>query len=282
MTVTSTPNKGLNQIGTGTESGTWGPYVNNTTGVLDNALGGVVTIPLNNANVVLSSAQYACNTFIFTGALTAGITVTLPAVGSFYTVQNLTTNSSIFQITMRTAAFGGQVIGAPWGEMFGIMTDGSNVKFRNFGRVGSYVDITSATVPAWITACTVPPYLNCNGATFSSAVYPVLRDHLGTTTLPDMRGRTRVSIDNGAGVGPLGDTLFADGGNYQNTIIGSGGVSNIPWQAGSIVSAGSMSGGGSGFYSINGLDFNFTRPGEVPIVTLPPLQVHGVTMIRAG
>lgn len=224
MAFVNTPNKSLYQVTVGTEVGTWGPFVNNNPGILDNVLGGVTVVPLVAANVILSSAQYQCNFITFTGALAASVTITFPPVGSFYTVQNLTTNTSNFQVTLVTTVAGGQQIGTPWGEAIDIMTDGTNVKYRNLGRVGSYWDHAGSSTPAWVNNCTIPPYLYCNGSTFSSATYPVLATIFGGNTLPDFRGRAPAYLNDGTGRitsgsgGVDGNTLFAAGGNQTITL----------------------------------------------------------------
>lgn len=199
--VTYTANKNLAEPARGEYLGTWDTPVNSNTTILDNSLGGYVAVPLSNANVVLSPAQYQ-NTFItFTstafGGLAASVTITLPAVGSFYTVQNLTSNTSSFTVTLATTAAGGQYIALPPGEPIDIFTDGTNVKFRNLGRVGSYWDYAGSSIPNWVSGCSIPPYLNCDGSAFSSAAYPVLATVLGGTTLPDSRGRVRAALNQG-------------------------------------------------------------------------------------
>lgn len=198
MSTTTLPHKGLIQVTVGSEEDTWGPFVNTNADILDSALGGIATVALAGANVVLSSGQYQ-NAFIsFTGALAANISVTFPPLPSFYTIQNMTTNSSQFQVTLTTSLSSGLHVGMPWGEVIDIMTDGVNVKFKNLDKVGTYLQIASSTVPAWITACSVPPYLLCDGSSFNTFTYPILASLLGTN-LPDCRGRTKYGLDDGAG-----------------------------------------------------------------------------------
>lgn len=280
MTVAQTSNKGLFTITVGTESGTWGPYVNNSANILDDSLGGTATISLSNSNVILSSAQYQCNFLTFTGTLGANVTVTLPAAGSFHTIQNLVTNPTQFSISLNTAG-AGERIGVPWGDATDIITDGSNVKFRSLGRVGTYLDVASQSIPNWIAACTVPPYLYCNGATFSSATYPVLRDFLGANTLPDCRGRTRFSLNDGtarvnSSLGLNGNTLLA-GGGYDSVVLA---LSELPWAVSANLSDG---------FTLDGPDttnrYGINKTPVSPVLSIsnrPPAIVAGFTMIRAG
>ncbi len=215
-----TTNKVLEQVARGADVGTWDTPTNANWGVVDNSFGGVSPIALVATDVTLSPAQYQCVFLTLTGALAANVAIIFPAVGSFYTVQNLTTNTSAFQVTLRTTVAGAQAIGAPWGEPVDIFTDGSNTKYRNLGRVGEYWDYAGSSVPAWVGACTVPPYLNCDGTTFSSATYPVLSVILGSSILPDSRGRARLSLNQGTArlnstTSIDGNTRFTGGGSEQ-------------------------------------------------------------------
>jgi hypothetical protein len=75
-------------------------------------------------------------------------------------------------------------------------------------------------MPAWILNCSVYPYLNCDGSTFSGTEYPALAAYLGGTTLPDARGRSRYALNQGtaritinSGYGLDGNTFLAGGGS---------------------------------------------------------------------
>lgn len=306
-----TTNKNLEQVARGADVGTWDTPTNANWGIVDNSLGGVATVALTNSNVTLSANQYQCVFLNFTGSLSASVTITLPAVGSFYTVQNLTSNTSAFFLTMTTTVSGGQAIGIPPGEPVDILTDGTNVKFNNLGRVGTYWDYAGSSVPQWLSGCTVPPYLNCDGTSFSSAVYPILATILGTTVLPDSKGRTRFTLNQGstritstaAGTGGIdGNTNYAGGGlqnlssnnlpSFSGIAVQATATSTIGGNANILVSAGSFttaqSGGGvanvpqnvtstpslfvTGSASYTGLAANY----------LPPGYVGGLTFVRAG
>lgn len=224
MPSTFTPNKVFEKPARGELIGVWDAPWNNNVSIIDNSLGGVVTLGLTNSPVTLSSGQYQCVFLRFTGAITANIPITLPPVGSFYTIINETTNSSAFYLTAQTTAAGGAVVGIPPGAMTDIMTDGTHTRFRGLPPVGSYWDYAGSSTPGWVSACTIPPWLYCNGTTFSSATYPALTAFMGGTTLPDFRGRGAVAINDGTSrflsstSGVDGNTLFAAGGNQSVTI----------------------------------------------------------------
>lgn len=271
MVTTPTSNKALSIISTGTEVGVWGAIYNTNMDILDKSLGGLMSIALTS-DTILTSSQYV-NVFLsFTGALGSDVSVTLPSIGSFYSVQNLTTNSSLFSVILKTSA-GGEQIGVPPGPDFvDVMTDRVNVKFRNFGRIGSYADVASSAVPTWISDCTVPPYLYCNGGTFSSATYPVLTSLLGSTTLPDCRGRLRFSLDAGTNRNTLymsGNTLSAGGGVESLTYA----ITNTPWRVGDALNV--SVGGGSTNMDIK------TKTAD-PVSNIPAALIQGITMIRSA
>lgn len=318
----TTTNKGLSQPARGSNVGVWDTPVNSNMDIIDASFGGTATVALTNSPVTLSSGQYQ-NVFItFTGALSGNCAITFPTVGSFYTIQNLTTNTSAFQVTLQTTAAGAQAIGCPWGEAFDIMTDSvGNVKFRNLGRIGDYWDYAGSSVPAWVSNCTVPPYLNCDGTTFSSATYPILATILGGTTLPDSKGRFRATLNqnssritSGSSTGGVdGNTLLASGGS-QTTTLSSQNMALSPTtdhdhimfsSAASTVEIGSVSSyasynyppGAGGSYTITGAGTTPSRgrtaSSGVQALTvgssspnnfsiIPPAYIGGITMIRSA
>lgn len=230
--MVNTPNKFLEQPIVGTLPGTWDAPLNSNTGVVDNSFGGLATIALLNSPVTLSSGQYQCVFLKFTGVLTASVPITLPPIGSFYTIINETTNSSAFYVTMQTSVAGGRVIGLPPGNMTEIMTDGIHTRFKQLPAVGSYWDYAGSSTPSWIDICTIPPWLYCNGSAFSSSTYPNLAVLLNGTTLPDFRGRAAFQLNDGtsrleSSVGGLdGNTIFASGGS-QTVTLSSRNIPNI-------------------------------------------------------
>ena len=194
----TTANIQLFQPTRGSDVGTWDVPVNGNMGILDLILGGVAVIPLNNANVTLASSQYESKTITFNSTLTGSVIITFPT--SFiksYEIYNVCSGSSSFTVTLATTG-GGQVVCAPPGETVEVWNDGSNIRYKNMDRVGTYWDYAGSSVPAWVSGCTVPPYLNCDGTTFSSGTYPQLTTILGSTTLPDSKGRARFTLDQGS------------------------------------------------------------------------------------
>lgn len=310
MVSTYTPNIQLEEPARGDYVGTWDTPVNANMTLLDLVTGGITTISLNNSPVTLASAQYQCKQITFNSTLTGNVTITFPtSFKKSYEIQNVCTGSSAFVVTLQTTAAGGQAVGVPFGETIEVFNDGTNIKFKNLGRIGEYLDMAVSTVPAWITACTVPPYLNCNGTTFSSATYPQLTVILGGTTLPDARGRfravlnqttTRLMSSNG---GVDGNTILASGGRDSVTIKSSMLPSSIPYNdAGhyhGIADVAISGTGGAGTFrpwpsnaagvttttNTVGITINpstgATGTDGITAIT-PPAYIGGITMIRAA
>lgn len=303
--VALTTAKGLIQPANSSYVGTWDQPVNANWGVIDAIVGQTATITLNNSPVTLSAAQFQCNQLIFSSTLTGNVAITFPStfIGP-YTVHNICTGSSAFIVTLQTTVAGGQVIGCRNGTAFQVFNDGTNLKYLNLPDPGSYWDWAGSSVPAWVTACTVPPYLNCDGTSFSSATYPFLATILGGTTLPDSKGRYRATLNQGStritSTGATsqidGDTLLAGGGtqtigqtNLPDVTLSSTGLTATLSSSGQNITVGSAIsvnvGGGLALNTF--VTITPTISGVVPLggsgtTIVPPSYVGGITMIRSA
>lgn len=281
--------------------------VNNNSDILDNALGTNTTINPGSGTTTLSTAQFQSAFLTFGSSLTGNCTIVFPvAQGKGFTIQHRATNSSLYTITLATTVSGGEAIACPPYEPFDIICDGTNIRFRNFGRIGEFVDYPGSSVPNWITACTIPPYLNCDGTTFSSATYPALASLTGTT-LPDSRGRVRATLNqgqsritSGASTGGVdGNTLYAAGGSQITTlssqnvplvpITDSGHSHGIPING----QTGGLVGGAVTFYTVTGVAQTLNSTTAVTGISagsasptnfsnIPPAFISGITMIRSA
>jgi hypothetical protein len=305
-----TVNIGLVVGNTGDMVGTWATLCTNPDYVaIDGYLGGIQTISAGSTPITLTSpAAYtptpsggptqAQNAVIrVTGTLTAGVQITLPLPG-YMIIENLTTGA--FVLSFR-AIGSGEVIAIQQGSIRHIYNDGTNVRFVNLPDVGTYLDIAASTVPTWITSCTKPPYLNCDGTTFNASTYPYLNTFLGGNTLPDLRGVARYTLNQGtgrlttAGSGLDGNTLFANKFTQSYTIV----VSNLPpyTPSGNVATtfpgasfAPIFGGGGTtNGLSLGGntnLSSTFTGAAQggtsTPFGVVGPGTVSGITLIRAA
>jgi microcystin-dependent protein len=290
----------------GSDVGTWDVPVNGNFNILDNMLGGVVSFSPTNAPITMTSAQAQAAIIRLTGTLTGNVAITMANINKFWSIDNQLTNSvSSFVVTFVSTG-GGSTIGAPPGTQ-DFYYDGTSLFYRNLGRVGEYWDHADTVVPSWVTACTKPPYLNCNGTTFSSATYPVLANTLGSNTLPDARGRFRAALNQTSSrilssVGSLdGNTAYAAGGSQSITLA----TSQIPAHShgvndpthvhgipGFVSNALSFSFAGSGSQGGQGTSENTNAAptgisiqnagGGAAHANIPPSYIGGITMIRAA
>lgn len=301
----------LEEPARGDQVGVWDTPVNSNMNVIDLISGGIATIALNNSPVVLASGQYQCREIIFSSTLTGSVSITFPT--SFrknYEIYNTCTGSSAFTITLQTTAAGGQVICAPPGEIVDIRNDGTSIRYKNLGRVGTLWEYGGSSVPAWVAGCTVAPYLNCDGTSFSSATFPFLTNILGGTTLPDSRGRVRATLNQATS-----RLLSSNGGVDGNTNLAAGGADSVTLGASQIptiqsagfmttssgylvpisqtVNDGNFSGSGAGTHfpstpgswtstSAFSVSVTSTNTGGALHINTQPTYVGGLTLIRTG
>lgn len=177
MTITATANLSLPLITTGTESGTWGDYVDNgLTAYLDIAIAGRLAIAITSADISLSntagtnsatgivstgatgsSAQYVI--LNITGTKTGNRTLTLPVTNSASAAINgkwyIVNNAGDGAYTLTVKASGQTGVTFANGEKAIIAYNGTDfVKIANLGGIGSFTGIgvgTSLTPSTWST-----------------------------------------------------------------------------------------------------------------------------------
>lgn len=251
MADPQTGNVGLEIPLRGADVGTWDLPVNGDFTAIDGLFGGVQTVGLSNAPVTLTS-PYSVNSpnpapgptqaqnavIIFTGALSANVTVTLPIPCVQTAINNTTGN---FLVTLRAAGTG-DVIAIPQGASCRIYNDGENVAFIEGieGRPGKLeFEGGEIALPAWMAACTKRPFLWCDGSIYNFSDYPALGAKYGskfggngitTFGVPDLSGRIPLPYDKTgtrittAGCGINGQTIGAAGGAQTNTLV----TGNLP------------------------------------------------------
>lgn len=241
MVDPTTVNKLLAVPSRGSNVGVWDTPVNADFTALDGMLGGVASITLASATTITLSIATGSVTpsagptqsqnamLKFTGTLTGNciIKFTLPG---FYIIDNrCVVGTSYLQLSPSSGT--GNSIGAPDGQKTWVFFDGTDVDYVNIDKTGTYLDLAVATTPAWMNACTVAQYLLCNGAIYSTSVYPILGPKLGSTFggngittfgVPDTQNRARVPIDFGgnlrltAGTAGITGTQFGSAGGSQS------------------------------------------------------------------
>lgn len=287
----------------GSDAGTWDVPVNGNAGIADSILGSVTTLNLAGSGpITLNDVQQQVAVIRLTGILTGNVqvTVTQPA---FWIVDNRTSGN--FVVTLTGGA--GQVIATPQGSRYEVAFDGTDVFFVNLGFPGTRIAIIGTAVPAWMTACTVNPYLPCIGGTFLIVTYPTLGAMLGTTFggngittagLPDYRSRSLIDMDAGAGrvttagSGIDGTTLGAVGGAQNQTLtqaqlpvvnLGTLTTNEADIQRGGITTqtaqgtlAGYTFGASKGSATITIPSFGSGNSHPI----MPPAMVSGITLIK--
>ncbi len=246
-----------------------------------------------------------------TGTLTGNVIVTLPLPG-YIIIDNATVGTNIVQFR---AIGSGEVICIDQGDCQHIYNDGTNVRFVNLPPVGTYLDICDGAIAPWITNCTKPPYLVCDGSTFSAVTYPILNIKLGGNTLPDLRGVARYTLNQGTGrltsggSGLDGNTRFSIKTSQANTIVTgnlppytpSGTVSITVTPGANSAPLSVFAGGGSNGFTGTGANASgplFGAPGITlsgsltggtpqggtsnPFGVVGPGTISGITLIRAA
>lgn len=250
----------------GSDVGTWDLPVNGDFAALDGFFGGVQTVSASNVPITLTApagtatpsggpTQSQNAVLRFTGTLTSSVQVTLPLPG-FAIIENLTTGN--FVLSFRALA-SGQVIGIDQGVCQHIYNDGTNVRFVNFGETGKMEFWAGfASIPPWVSACTVPPYLLCDGGVYTYATYPYLGARFGgafggngvtTFGVPDLRGRVPLAYDGtgtritAAGCGINGQTIGASLDQQTHVLT----AAEIPSISSNVSVSGALSGATSSF-----------------------------------
>lgn len=243
MSEPNTVNVGLVIPNTGDLVGTWGSAaVNPNMQAIDGMFGGFATLSLSSATTFALStpsgsltpgagpnqSQNAC--LFFTGTLTGNCVVQLTMPGRYIMHNKCTVGTSYIQIA--PSAGTGTAVGLPPGQKVTLHFDGTNVDYVDTMPVGAAFDLHGATsIPPWISACTVAPYLLKDGSTYSTSVYAALGAMLGSTfggngvttfAVPDELARARIAYDT-TGTGRLttaisgvnGTTMGSAGGNQS-------------------------------------------------------------------
>lgn len=220
-----TTNKKLEIPAHGTEVDTWDVPLNGNFTNIDAMLSTTLSKSLaGGANVTLIDTEMRNATWIFTGNISAANTIVTAPMPGFYTVLNSTSGGGTVRLR---ATAGGELVGLPPGEMIDVYSDGTDVRFRNIGRIGSLIFYYATALPTWINQCTVPPILLCTGGTFVGATYPALLAYVGSQNLPDFRSRIPCPLDNFGSGGAAGiiNGYNTGSGTLNGTVLGQTGGS---------------------------------------------------------
>jgi len=183
MASTFSPSLRLELIGDGDQSGIWGQTTNNNLGgLLEQAISGVVTITMLDANYTMSSFNGVVDearnqVLVLTGTLSTQRNLVAPLVEKTYTVKNST-----------TGGFGVQIIGSsgtgviiPNGTTASVYCDGTNFYPTTTGSTGNQTINGNLAVTG---TTTLTGALSGSTAVFSGAISSVNPTFTGTPTAP--------------------------------------------------------------------------------------------------
>lgn len=221
MPSTYTPSLGITEIANGDQSGTWGTTTNTNLQLLEDAIAGVVSIVMTNANYTLTDLNGVSDesrnmVIVATGSLSATYQIVAPLVSKVYLVVNNTSGGQSITIGGAT----GTLVTVPNGYATLAYCEGTNfaagatVSSDDFKVLGA-LDVTGATtlagtlavsgnvtlsgdlslsgstniVPVGLTITfpsATPPsgFLLCNGQAVSRGTYSDLFTLVGTTFGP--------------------------------------------------------------------------------------------------
>ena len=235
MSSTYTPNFKIEMPARGDYPNDWDIPVNFDWSVIDSCLGGVATIDMSGGSVAIatptpgtvSGNQYV--KFTLTGALSGNVTLTFPAVGGFYVVDNQT--SGAHTVTVLTAAAGSTGVVVTQGVRSALISDATNFYFAddrvtNQASFGVVQSIAAATTTDLGTVSTRNANITGSGVSITSfgtsapALLPVyLVVFSGSNTL--VYNATSMILPGGANITTnAGDSLIAveqsyGSGNWQ-------------------------------------------------------------------
>ena len=210
MASTYSPSLRLELIGDGDQSGIWGQTTNNNIGALiEQAISGVVTITMADANYTMSNYNGVVDearnqVLVIAGALTATRNLVAPLVEKTYLVKNSTTGGQSIQIIGSS----GLGVTIPNGITTYVYCDGTNFYNALSGSVGNFTVNGNLSVTG---TTSLTGALSASTATFSGAISSVSPTFTGTPTAPTASAGTNTTqiattafvLANGAPTGGL-------------------------------------------------------------------------------
>ncbi len=192
MASTFSPSLRLELIGDGDQSGIWGQTTNNNLGaLLEQAIAGVITINILDANYTLTNfngvTDEARNAVItITGTLSQQRNIIAPLADKVFTFRNATTGGFPIQVIGTSGT--GVII--PNGATTSIYCDGTNFLPLNTGAAGNF-SVSGNLAVTGTTSLTGA--LSGSTASFSGAVNSVNSVLSGTPTAPTAAGGTNTT-----------------------------------------------------------------------------------------
>jgi microcystin-dependent protein len=219
MASSYSPSLKIELIGNGDQSGTWGTTTNNNLGtILEQAITGVQTITMVNADYTLTSfngvSDEARNAvLVATGTNSAIRQIICPLVEKLYIVYNNTTGG--FAITIGGVT--GATVTIPNGVTAQVYCDGTNFFSSQTGSAGNF-NVNGALTVAGTTALTGA--LTATTAVFSGAISSVSPTFTGTPTAPTATAGTNTT--------QIATTAFVQANGVPTGVINMWGTGTAP------------------------------------------------------
>jgi hypothetical protein len=232
MASTYSPSLRLELIGDGDQSGIWGQTTNNNLGgLLEQAVSGVITITMSDANYTMSNFNGVVDearnqVLVVNGTNTAVRNLIAPLVEKTYVVQNSTTGGYAIQVIGSS----GLGVTIPNGIAAYVYCDGVNFYNAISGSVGNYT-VNGNLVVTGTTALTGA--LSGSTAAFSGAISSVSPAFTGTPTAPTATAGTNTTqiATTAFTTGAVGTAVAALGTmstqNANNVNITGGSITGI-------------------------------------------------------
>jgi microcystin-dependent protein len=219
MASSYSPSLKIELIGNGDQSGTWGTTTNNNLGtILEQAITGVQSIVMSNADYTLTSfngvSDEARNAvLVVTGTNSAIRQIICPLVEKLYVIYNNTTGG--FAITIGGAT--GSTVTIPSGTTAQAYCDGTSFFSSQTGSAGNF-NINGNLVVAGTTA--LSGALTGTTGVFSGAISSVSPTFTGTPTAP--------TAAQGTNTTQIATTAFALANSVPTGVINMWGTATAP------------------------------------------------------
>jgi len=231
MASTYSTNLKIQEIGNGEQSGVWGNTTNTNWELIEQAVAGVQTITMANANYTLTNLNgvldEARNMVLkIQGTNNSVYQIIIPSNQTkFYVVSNNTTGG--YAITIGTS--GGSVISIPNGTTAQVYTDGTNTYSAQTGSSGNFTVNGNLTVTGnetevgTLTASTLSVSNNASFAVSPTAPTPTAGDN--TTKVATTAFVNSATTTNAANLVTTNFSITESGGKlvikYQGTTVAS-------------------------------------------------------------
>ena len=210
-------------MGNGEDSGTWGSITNTNWNLIEQAVSGVQTITMSNADYTLSNLNGVSDearnaVLVIQGTNSAVRNVIAPLVTKTYIVSNQTTGGYAITIGGNTGA----IVSIPNGITASVYCDGVNFYSALIGLLGNQTVSGNLTVNGTLSATTITASVNYvgpgTGLTGTATTLSIGGNAATATTATTATSAAAITNSGGWSVTPSGTKLYF---NYNGTNVAS-------------------------------------------------------------